>query len=548
MLRALALALVLAAGCSSDGRLLVDVRTDLVPGVEFDRVVVDVGGSSGGDSRAASLGDDFVAGVRVADIAGSGEVRFEARLERRGVVIAQRPAQVRVSGTVGVTLTISRDCRGVACPTGGDPTAEACVGGACVDPSCTEETPDACEPECELASDCPTGATCATPVCRGGVCLLAPSACADSEYCDPDGGCLPIPTDGCDPLPATAIAAGPETACAIRARAVVCWGRSSAGQLGVDDVTADALRVPGSGGGAEGIGVGAEHLCVIDARGTVSCAGADGRGQLGLGDGDESTPALAEVAGDFRALYVGPETSCAVDAAGDLHCWGRNEEGQAGVGTFDPVVSIPTPLVSIGEVAEASIGALHACAVTSTGLLACWGSNARRALGRPERDGLASIPRPVMLALPARSVSVGEAHTCAVSTDRDLYCWGDNTNGQFGVPPAVTPFSWEPMRVGEGLSWDTVASGGDHACATIEGGELYCWGRNAAGQVGVAPSAVEVPPIRLALQDVTAVAAGAAFTCASTPSEVRCFGDNAMGQLGVGDLDARLGPQRVCAP
>lgn len=188
--------------CGGDAgadRLLVDVRTDLVPGVEIDRVTVEPVAPATTPAQRATAGpdDDFFAGVRVADFAGlRGEVRFRVLLERGDEVVLERPVVVEVRGLTAVTVLLSRDCRGVACPLpDGDPSAAACLGGACVEPTCTEEGATSCAAECspDLDSECESPAACAPRACVAGVCVAQPSdgACAPDERCDPDLGCVP---------------------------------------------------------------------------------------------------------------------------------------------------------------------------------------------------------------------------------------------------------------------------------------------------------------------------------------------------------------------
>lgn len=194
MARGLPLLIVIALGCGSEGRLLVDVRTDMVPGVELDEVVTVVTSPVRPPvSRPVSVGEDWLAGVRVADIDPvSGEVALTVRGLRLGRVVVERPVLVRVSGRRAVTVTLSRDCRDVRCPGPDDPSAVACRGGRCVDPSCTEDRSDpACAPDCALDADCGSVDGCATPRCLDGVCLQE----ADDSACD--AGAVCIPGEGC---------------------------------------------------------------------------------------------------------------------------------------------------------------------------------------------------------------------------------------------------------------------------------------------------------------------------------------------------------------
>lgn len=122
----------------------------------------------------------------------SGEVAIRVQLFNAGVLVVERPAIMSVRDDTGVTILISRDCRGVECPGAGDPGDLACLGGVCGDPRCTDETPEFCNiNECETGADCLVPADCASATCELGTCFFAtrPGVCAADEVCIPESGC-----------------------------------------------------------------------------------------------------------------------------------------------------------------------------------------------------------------------------------------------------------------------------------------------------------------------------------------------------------------------
>lgn len=103
---------------------------------------------------------------------------------------------------------------------------------------------------------------------------------------------------------------------------------------------------------------------------------------------------------------------------------------------------------------------------------------------------------------------------------------------------------------GPALQVIDVAAGGEHSCAIVVGGDLYCWGYQAVGQLGYltpfgasSPLPQRVPGITGAID----VAAGYSHTCVRlTDESVRCFGNGASGQLGDGTTDIGIPtPRRV---
>ncbi len=184
-----------AISCA-DGRLLVDLRTDYVPAVEFDQVVVEVDGVRVFE-QAAVISDDYVRGVRVLSSEETGDVLVNVTLLLDDAVVQMRRVRAEITSSLGVTVVITRDCGDVACPGDGSLTATECLGGTCVEPECTPETPELCgdalvcdETECAatVTSDC------ASASCQEGSCLITrdDARCDAGEYCNPDGGCTPL--------------------------------------------------------------------------------------------------------------------------------------------------------------------------------------------------------------------------------------------------------------------------------------------------------------------------------------------------------------------
>lgn len=191
---------VLAAGCDPrETTLVVQVRTDLVPGRDFAEVRV-TPDFAPAIHTASGAEREWGDGVRVAELAGLAidEARLEvAALDAAGAVVVARPVRSRLEGGVQVvTVLLTRACGGVVCPGADDaPDALACVAGRCVAAECAVERADVCGPaECASDGECSGGSACAPPRCVGGACFLSPEhgACASDEVCDVVAGCVRV--------------------------------------------------------------------------------------------------------------------------------------------------------------------------------------------------------------------------------------------------------------------------------------------------------------------------------------------------------------------
>lgn len=260
----------------------------------------------------------------------------------------------------------------------------------------------------------------------------------------------------------TAITAGQSHTCAIATTGkAYCWGWGMEGQVGNGEWLADNLKpaavVDTIDGGVRfsTIAAGYEHTCALSTEGRAYCWGNNENGQLGNGmSGDMTNVPVAVMppAGvadplEFDALAIGSygEFTCALTAAGKAYCWGYNFYGSLGDGTFDDR-NRPTPVADPagGPVRFSSIGvgAFHACGLTGAGKAYCWGDNYFGQLGNGETgyDAIRTIPVEVWApegGSPVQFVSIGggDLHTCGRSATGQIYCWGDNFLGQLGIGP-----------------------------------------------------------------------------------------------------------------
>jgi serine/threonine protein kinase/alpha-tubulin suppressor-like RCC1 family protein len=163
----------------------------------------------------------------------------------------------------------------------------------------------------------------------------------------------------------------------------------------------------------------------------------------------------------------------------------------------------------------------------------------------PSTPAPAFIPPPVR---PRMTIMTGGLHTCLVSVDGRMFCWGGNDEGQLGTGGSTRLSS--PAAVGPELRFTAVAPGLSHSCAIARGGSLWCWGENDHGQLGDRTQTAHASPVRAAAGHAfRAIAAGAAHTCGLELDGVAwCWGSDAHGQLGDGGTFDRSSPVAVTGP
>lgn len=242
------------------------------------------------------------------------------------------------------------------------------------------------------------------------------------------------------------------------------------------------------------VSVGVRHTCAAGADDFAYCWGANAGGEVGDGTNmNRTTPVRVQVEpdplidastvdlADVASVTAGEIHSCALTNTGDAYCWGSNSNGQLGIGDGTITGSNTAVLVAGGHTfASLEAGNQHTCGITTAGELFCWGDNGFDQLG----DGTTTDrTSPTLISTgPFDLVAPGGFHTCALASG-DISCWGANFSGQLGTGD-ISPRSTPTPIVSPSVSWQFVAAGESHTCAVTVGDEVYCWGNNEDGQLG----------------------------------------------------------------
>ena len=243
-------------------------------------------------------------------------------------------------------------------------------------------------------------------------------------------------------------------------------------------------------------------------------------------------------------VSAGEGFSCALRRDGTAFCWGSNDHGELGTGTRGASLQ-PVRVSTDLKFASISTGSTFACALTTEGAAYCWGNAGADDEGpgavRGERIAR-RIPAPVAGGLTFASLSAGAAHACGVTTTWLVYCWGENDRGQLG--DGTTTTSDTPVRAATEVRFRSVTAGHSHTCGLAIDGRAFCWG--ARGEDG-ADSTTRPRPAHVggALR-FTSLGAGSFYTCGVTTTGAgHCWGDNEFGQLGDGTTKSSAAPRAV---
>jgi alpha-tubulin suppressor-like RCC1 family protein len=328
-----------------------------------------------------------------------------------------------------------------------------------------------------------------------------------------------------------------------------CWGEG--GSLGDGTTNGSKIPVDVAYGLSYSFLSNGAAACGVTPAGGVKCWGYNSNGQVGNGT---TIKALAPVdvfgLGSGVAMTAASLTvSCALTTVGGVKCWGDNADGALGNGTFvDSHVPVDVVGLSSG-VAMVAAASTHTCALLTAGTVKCWGWNITGGLGDGTMNG-SPVPVDVVGLDPGvTSIGAGFGHSCALTAQGGVKCWGLNSQGELGDGTGVN--SSTPVGV-SGLNSGVVqlSVGDGHACALLSTGGVTCWGDNDYGQLGNGKKAISgekapVPVVGLSA-GVVAVAAGYGTTCAIvTGGGLLCWGENSVGEIGDGTQIHRTVPAKV---
>ncbi|MBC7617520.1 MAG: RCC1 repeat-containing protein [Candidatus Saccharibacteria bacterium] len=267
---------------------------------------------------------------------------------------------------------------------------------------------------------------------------------------------------------------------------------------------------------------GLYHSLAVDSAGRVLAWGEDGSGQLGTGRATfvmTPTVAAGQPAGSIVALSAGVFHSLALLSDGRVLTWGNNAEGALGDGGTQSHSS-PLPVVGLAGMVRIHSGERHALAVDGQGRVWSWGLNHQGQLGHSANAYQANTPLQVAFTGGADVADArgGAGHSVALTRSGEVWAWGDNRVGQLGV--AQPSQSGTPVRVVFPVGIARIVAidvAGEQSYALDSDGKLWAWGDNRYRQLADASVAQRASPAQvLGLASVTAISAGRVGAAAIT--------------------------------
>ena len=338
----------------------------------------------------------------------------------------------------------------------------------------------------------------------------------------------------------------------------------------VDGSTSDVVSTPDADADAPLVcdaGTACSGVCVDTTTSDDNCGG--------CGQKCNGAKCFDSVCNGKAIVQVAASASfgCVLRKAGQVLCFGRGEVGQLGADpslltkrtafgeSNVPSRETPTEVAGIDDAIGIATGYRHACAIRADKTVVCWGANDGGQLGHasaadPTCGGVPCkfAPSAVAGLADVKALALGYSHSCALTTQGAVKCWGHNGFGQIGNG-TVGGLDFGPTQA-TNLTAGVVAitSGPYHTACALLGGKVYCWGANfGEGALGHDPSTdplgpgsirVNGTPTAIALDNnnaaftgVTSISLSQRGGCGVRSGAVWCWGWSLAGRKGINAAD-----------
>ena len=269
---------------------------------------------------------------------------------------------------------------------------------------------------------------------------------------------------------------------------VYAWGRADDFQMGNGTaVTAQTIpaQIANLNNVDEVITNGTTSFAICDNYQEVYSWGEGWNGELGTYSERNRRPTKVWILSDLNEtideLIIKQYTCFAITSNGTLYGWGDNSTCQLGNGgLFDK--GIPTAISNMPSTDDFIFNGYTGIALGADGYVYAWGNNSTGEAGTGSTGRITTPKKINTLGNNITEIFNGIRSMYALNSSGDLYAWGRNNSGQLGI--GITSHV-NPPNIIEGISGiSSIEKIEDTVFATDTQGVIYGWGENNYGQIG----------------------------------------------------------------
>ena len=266
------------------------------------------------------------------------------------------------------------------------------------------------------------------------------------------------------------------------------WGRNDCGQLGlgnfIDQDSPQLLEIKDLVNASNiAISCGDDHtVALIKYSNTFYVWGSNTCGQLGYDGPNQHSPrknCLGDVC--ITEIIGGSHSTFILTTSGKCYSCGLNSSGQLGLGDYENKYSLQK--IALSDVIQISCGDYHTMALVTNGNIYGWGSNRMGQLGSEDPKKTSPCKLKLLEEIIFIAVSCGSMYTMALTSSHEVYAWGENNQGQLGLGK-ISNVSESPQK----LSLTNVANiicSKNNSFFITRYGRIYTCGHNNRGQLGL---------------------------------------------------------------
>ncbi len=330
------------------------------------------------------------------------------------------------------------------------------------------------------------------------------------------------------------------------------WGDNTYGEVGDGTLVSRTNPVSVSGlTGIKMVAAGSAHSLALTTNGNVYAWGQNNFGQLAgpyptYGAAYLATPNEVIMNGGplSNVVYIagGGANSYAVKSDGTVWAWGYDQYGQLGSGYSGGYRPVPMAASGLSNVTMVAAGTYHVLALTTNGNVYAWGNNSNGQLGNGTNTQ-ANSPILVTNLSNIVAISAGNSTSYALDSSGIVWVWGVNAAGQLGLGTTNDSYIPVPNLALTGFRLLGITAGYNYCLALVENGTMEGWGVNAQGNLGDGTTTLRYLPVGANFSDGSqafGLAAGANHTISIQGDRtLRSWGFNYYGELGRTTTNAR---------